>query len=206
MSITEIEQILVVPTSRFRELGYFQGFCDTPEKYVQQLMNPEYIEYRPRPEMEEDPSYKQLIPYVIFRFENAEGEIEVFSYCRGKGQGESRLHSKWSIGIGGHISSVDDHDASEAMSPYLEGMKRELVEEVNIAAVYQDRCVGLINDDESEVGRVHLGVVHIFDVESPHVTAREADICEARFRPVSELMADIERFETWSQISLNALF
>ena len=85
-------------------------------------------------------------------------------------------------------------------------MKRELVEEVNIEAVYQDRCVGLINDDESEVGRVHLGVVHIFDVESPHVTAREADICEARFRPVSELMADIERFETWSQISLNALF
>ena len=87
----------------------------------------------------------------------------MFSYARGKGQGESRLHDKWSIGIGGHISSVDNSENE----PYRDGMRRELEEEVMIDTPYSERCVGLINDDESEVGKVHLGVVHIFDVDEP---------------------------------------
>jgi predicted NUDIX family phosphoesterase len=66
--------------------------------------------------------------------------------------------------------------------------------------------VGLINDDESEVGRVHLGVVHLLDVDQPAVEPRESEIIEAGFRPVSELLADLSRFETWSQICLKALF
>lgn len=202
MTTTEVEQILVVPTQRFHDLGYFQGFCDSPDRYVNELMNPEFIDYRPRPEMEEDPSFKQLIPYVIFRYRDSDGEVNLFSYARGKGQGESRLHDKWSIGIGGHISSVDE-SGSET---YREGMRRELTEEVIIETDYDEKCVGLINDDESEVGRVHLGVVHIFDVAKPRVKAREEDICDSGFRPVEELLGEMKRFETWSQISLKALF
>ncbi len=71
---------------------------------------------------------------------------------------------------------------------------------------YTDRCVGLINDDETEVGKVHLGVVHVFDVETPDVLPRETEIIDAGFRPVAELLADLEGFESWSRICLQALF
>ena len=82
----------------------------------------------------------------------------MFQYTRGSGQGEGRLHRKRSVGIGGHISAVDV-GADGSGNPYEEGMRRELDEEVSIDSPYASRCVGLINDDVSEVGRVHLGVV-----------------------------------------------
>jgi predicted NUDIX family phosphoesterase len=152
--------------------------------------------------MEQDPTFKQLIPYCLFRHRNASGGVSLFQYTRGKGQGEARLHAKRSIGIGGHISSDD----ASAKSAYEEGMRRELAEEVAIDTPYRSQMVGLINDDETEVGKVHLGVVHLFDVERPAVQPREIEIIEAGFRPVSELLADLSRFETWSQICLKALF
>ena len=204
MSVTEkeVEHILVVPTSRFHELGYFQGFCDQPEKYFSDLMNPDFFSYRPRPEMEEDPSFKQLIPYVIFRYRDSEGKSRLFSYRRGKGNGEARLTSKWSIGIGGHISSIDDTENN----PYRDGMRRELEEEVKIDTNYTDQCVGLINDDETEVGKVHLGVVHLFDVNEPNVASAEDVICDAEFRTVEELHSMLDQFETWSQISKSIFY
>ena len=165
-------------------------------------MNREFFSYRPRPEMEEDPSFKQLIPYVIFKHVDADGVTRLFSYSRGKGNGESRLTSKWSVGIGGHISSIDDTENN----PYRDGMRRELEEEVHIDTEYTDTCVGLINDDETEVGKVHLGVVHVFEVKQPNVKSAEDVICEAEFRPIPELMGMLDRFESWSQIVLKALF
>jgi predicted NUDIX family phosphoesterase len=85
-------------------------------------------------------------------------------------------------------------------------MRRELEEEVIIETEYRDRCVGLINDDQTPVGQVHLGVVHLFDVAEPRVRPREADLLEAGFYPVPALLDDLLRFETWSQICLTALF
>ena len=85
-------------------------------------------------------------------------------------------------------------------------MRRELEEEVIIDTPYRSQLAGLINDDETEVGRVHLGVVHIFDVDRPAVRPREDEIIDAGFRPVEELLADLSRFESWSQICLKALF
>jgi len=85
-------------------------------------------------------------------------------------------------------------------------MKRELEEEVLIDTPYTDRCAGLINDDLTEVGRVHLGVVHCLEVERPAVRPREPDILEGAFRPVEELLPCLTEFETWSQICLEALF
>ena len=103
MSTVQIEQILVVPTSVFHGLGHFQCFSTEVDRYLEELLSPEHTTYRPRPEMEQDPSFKQLIPYVIFRYTDTAGVAHVFQYTRGKGQGEGRLHSKRSIGIGGHI-------------------------------------------------------------------------------------------------------
>ncbi len=198
------EQVLVVPTELFHRLGHFQGFSTDTERYLSDLLNPRNTSYRPRSEMEQDASFKQLIPYVIFRYCDAAGSQHVFQYTRGKGQGENRLHSKRSVGVGGHIS-LDDKCREDAV-PYAEGMRRELAEEINIDTPYTERCVGLINDDQTPVGTVHLGVVHIFDVERPDIEPREADILDAGFRPVGELLDELERFETWSQICLQALF
>lgn len=205
MSQVQVEQILVVPTPVFHRLGHFQGFCADADRYLAELLKPENVSYRPRPEMEQDPTFKQLIPYCIFRYRDAAGVSHLFQYVRGKGQGEGRLHSKRSIGVGGHVSS-DDAAPHVTSDPYREGLRRELAEEVHIDAPFSERCVGLINDDESEVGRVHLGVVHILDVEKPAVRSREVDLIESGFKPVSELMADLSGFETWSAICLRALF
>jgi predicted NUDIX family phosphoesterase len=196
------EHVLVVPTAVFRELGYFQGFSGDVDRYLTSLLDPAHTSYRPRAVAEDDPSFKQLIPYVIFRCRDKAARTLLFQYTRGKGQGESRLHAKRSIGVGGHISADD----AAQTSAYDEGMRRELEEEVIIDTPYRSRIVGLINDDETEVGRVHLGVVHLLDVERPAVLPREDDIMEAGFRLVDELLQDLPRFETWSQICLKALF
>jgi predicted NUDIX family phosphoesterase len=204
VSVHLAERVLVVPTELFHRLGYFQGFAAESDRYLQELLSPAHTSYRPRHEVEEDPSFKQLIPYVIFCHRDAAGQASVFQYTRGKGQGEQRLHSKRSVGIGGHISLDDEQQ--ELAATYNEGMRRELAEEVSIEAPYELHCVGLINDDESPVGRVHLGVVHCCDVSEPAVTPREPDIALAGFRPVSQLLEELDGFETWSQIALRALF
>ena len=208
MTLLQTEQVLVIPTALFHECGHFQGFSSETQKYLSKMLDPAVTEYLPRDQMEEDPSYKQLIPYCIFRHTDSAGNVAVFQYVRGKGQGESRLHSKRSIGIGGHISTLDvgDGQTVDETESYQAGMQRELEEEVVIGSTYREACVGLINDDENEVGRVHLGVVHVIDVDQPNVTANESEIIESGFLPVEELLAEIERCETWSQICLKALF
>lgn len=202
MTASAVEHVLVVPTEMFHSLGYFQGFSGDTERYLEQLLSPAHTSYRPRPEMESDPSFKQLIPYVVFRYCDSAGNDHVFQYTRGKGQGEKRLHSKRSVGIGGHICREDD----SATETYFVGMHRELQEEVIIESRYSQRCVGLINDDLTEVGKVHLGVVHVFDVEEPRVRAKEDDIANAGFAPVTQLIQELDQFETWSSICLKALF
>lgn len=200
-----VEQVLVVPTELFRRLGHFQGFSRDVEKYLGELLDPRHTSFLVRSLAEQDAEFKQLIPYCIFRYTDAAGMLHLFQYTRGRGQGENRLHSKRSIGVGGHISTVDAVDAHGG-DLYQAGLARELAEEVEIDAAYEMTCVGLINDDETEVGRVHLGVVHVYDVAAPRVTSRETDILESGFRPVSELLSSVDQFETWSKICLSAMF
>ncbi len=192
-----VEQVLCIPTLLFHQIGHFQGFLADATPYLKTLFDPHYTTYRPRNEVEIDPSYKQLIPYCIFRH----GQT-VFHYRRGKMQGEARLHSLRSIGIGGHISSTD---AETAEASYLAAMRREIEEEVFLECGYTQACVGLLNDDLTEVGRVHLGIVHLFDLDAPKVRPREESIIETGFASPAELAKDRESFETWSQICLDHL-
>ncbi len=193
-----VEQVLVIPTAVFHELGHFQGFCGESDRYLDVVLDPIHASYRPRNEMEQDPSFKQLIPYCIF-----ECDGQVFSYRRGTDQGETRLHAKRSVGVGGHVSTLDLNGEG---SPYSEGMKREIEEEVHLTAGWTERCVGLINDDDTEVGKVHLGIVHIFSLDSAQVTPREKSMIDAGFAPPEKLLREFDEFETWSQICLKALF
>jgi predicted NUDIX family phosphoesterase len=199
------EKVLVVPTALFRELGYFQGFSTEVDRYLPRLLEGNQIEYLPRGRMEEDPSFKQLIPYVLFRWIDDDGRTQIFQYQRGGGMGERRLHAKRSVGIGGHISSLDAA-AGQLDNVYREGMQRELAEEIAIDTPYTEKIAGLINDDETPVGTVHLGVVHLCDVERPAIAPREDDVLDAGFRPIEEILARIDEFESWSQIAVRALF
>ena len=204
MPSSEIEHILVIPTSVFHDIGHVQGFCPDVDKYMTELLKPEHISFRPRPDMEEDPSFKQLIPYVIFRYTDASDNVFIFQYARGKGSGETRLHHNKSVGIGGHISQQDA--TLNHADPYSEGMRRELDEEVRIETSYSMSLAGLINDDETEVGRVHLGIVHICDVDQPAVIPNEAEIEGNGFIPIEEILRDLTGYETWSAICLQSLF
>jgi predicted NUDIX family phosphoesterase len=211
MPAVAAERVLVVPTSRFHVLGYFQGFSADMDRYLPALLDGDDLAYRARGEMEQNPNFKQLIPYVVFRHTDAIGAVRVFQYTRGGGQGEVRLHAKRSVGVGGHISTLDCEALDHAIGAnhhdvYREGMLRELAEEVIVETAYRERCVGLINDDETSVGQVHLGVVHLCDVDEPLVRPHEADILDAGFRPVGEILANLDKFESWSQIVVRALF
>jgi predicted NUDIX family phosphoesterase len=205
MSLVAEERILVVPTSLFHNLGHFQGFSRDIDRYWPRIVEGDHVEYRPRGEMESDPSFKQFIPYCLFRWTDANGTVHLFEYQRGGGSGEARLRAKCSVGVGGHISSIDA-ELGATHDVYREGMRRELDEEVIIDTAYNETVVGLINDDETPVGQVHLGMVHLCDVAEPNVRPREADIQGARFSPVADILTRFDQFETWSQIAVRALF
>lgn len=192
-----VEHVLVIPTAVFHDVGHFQGFCGDVDRYLEVILDPQHASYRPRNEMEQDPSFKQLIPYCVFRC----GE-EIFHYQRGTAQGESRLHARRSVGVGGHVSTCD---LNGRQSPYLEGMRREIDEEVEIDSGWREDCIGLINDDETDVGRVHLGIVHVFDLDYPKVLPREQSMINAGFASPAQLERELEQFETWSRICLNSL-
>lgn len=195
------EEVLVIPESRMELLGGFRGFRPFCDKTFQALLNTDYMEFRPRSQVEEDPSFKQLIPYVLLQAK-VDNQIQVFQYTRGKGQGEKRLHALRSVGIGGHISRED----AAGVDLYRSGMQRELNEETVIESPYSEQLVGFIYDDTSPVGRVHLGVVHVLTLERPAARAREMELTESGFAPLSQLKEHLDRFETWSQLCLVNLF
>ncbi len=193
------ERVMVVPGAELDRLGRFQGFSPEADRYLSALLVPDLLEYRPRSEVEDDPGFKQIIPYVVFR----SGD-RVFCYTRGKSQGESRLHRLRSLGVGGHVSE-DDAQGGRTLDAYESALRRELEEEVAIRSGGVIRRVGLINDDSTPVGQVHLGVVHLFELDRPEVEPREEGLAEAGFLPVETIRALRDEFETWSRIAIDSL-
>jgi predicted NUDIX family phosphoesterase len=191
------ERVLVVPGAELDRLGRFQGFCPEAERYLSALLVPEMMEYRPRSEVEDDPSLKQLIPYVVLKSGDS-----VFCYTRGKSQGEARLHRRRSLGVGGHVAE-EDADGRRSFEAYEMAMKRELDEEVEVNSPGRMQLVGLINDDSTPVGSVHLGVVHLFELDRPLVTPREEGLAESEFVRIADLSQSWDEFETWSQICIS---
>src|SRR5262245_51081600 len=188
------EKVLVIPTEKFRAAGYFHGLRAADDAYRAAILSTSAFSFRPRYEVETDPSFKQLIPYIVLKCGN-----EVFHYRRGASGTEKRLEALRSIGIGGHISEAD---AAGGDDPYQTGMMRELTEEVEVGCGFVERCVGFINDDRTPVGSVHLGVVHVFELASASAHSREDALAEAGFAKWTELLRAAEQFETWSQFVL----
>jgi predicted NUDIX family phosphoesterase len=130
---------------------------------------------------------------------------KVLHYVRGKKAGEQRLAAKGSIGIGGHLNDSDETLFAWDEAAYRAGVEREVNEELRINTSFDDRIVALLNDDTTEVGRVHLGVVHVFQLAEPKVEKREALITNLRFVGKSELVALRDALESWSQLCLDSL-
>lgn len=199
MSATE-ENILVVPRPVLDELGAFQGLSFEVARYMPVLLDPRRNLFLPRTAAEADPTHKQLIPYLVLR----SGD-RFLHYTRGKSGGEARLHAKGSIGIGGHINDGDTRAAHFDEAAYHRAVERELHEELAITGAYRQTIAALLNDDSTEVGRVHLGIVHLVDVDSRGVAPREDAIANPEFLTLPELTARRATLETWSQIVLDGL-
>jgi predicted NUDIX family phosphoesterase len=194
------ENVLVIKRSLFDELGSFHGLCFEREKYLSAILSRGNNFFLPRAQAETDPGYKQIIPYAII----AHGD-RVLHYVRGKKAGEQRLVAKGSIGIGGHMNEHDESLFALDENAYRAGVEREVNEEIAIQSKFSDRIVALLNDDTTEVGRVHLGIVHVFKLDEPRVQKREAMITSVGFVTREELLARHDSLETWSQICVDSL-
>ncbi|NNC89897.1 MAG: hypothetical protein HKN82_15675 [Akkermansiaceae bacterium] len=201
MSKYDGEEILVVPRALLDELGSFDGLTTDVERYLPSLLDPERNFFMDRAAAEDDPSHKQLIPYALFRHEG-----RYLHYVRGKAGGESRLHAQGSLGIGGHINPVDTREDHLGRATYMAGVAREIEEELVLEGDHPQRVVALLNDDSNPVGQVHLGVVHLFELESAEVSAREEALAELAWRTVDELRGGLyENLESWSRFCVDAL-
>ncbi len=187
-----IEDVLVVRTELLPDLPS-SGVIQAPALLPQLLSQAEFL---PRDRAEADPSFKQLIPYSILRH----GE-DVFHYQRSAWGGESRLHGQRSIGVGGHINRSDVMPLWSDVTPIVEWARdRELAEEFDVATPGQPRLVGFLNDDTTEVGRVHLGVVYEYRLDRAEVQPREKRVhIHYGFVSVPDLIARIAEYESWSQ-------
>jgi predicted NUDIX family phosphoesterase len=195
-----VENVLVIKRSLFDEFGSFQGLNFEPEKYLKSILSRGNNFFIPRPEAESNPDYKQIIPYALIVFQNT-----VLHYVRGKKAGEQRLIAKGSIGIGGHMNETDESLFAMDEQAYRAGVEREVNEEIKIDTPFEDQIVALLNDDSTEVGRVHLGIVHVFKLKEPKVQKHEAMITGLTFLTKDELMSRRASLETWSQICLDSL-
>jgi predicted NUDIX family phosphoesterase len=191
------EILLTVERARIEALGLFQGLTYDTARYLPMLLNPAHHRFVRRGDAETDPSLKQLIPYFLI-----EHGGRIWCYVRGKQSGEGRLVAKASIGIGGHINH---DDVSLFGGVYETAARRELEEEVSIPAGSTDKIVALLNDDSNDVGKVHLGVVHVLRASTDEVSKRESKITESGFKTLDELRAMRERLETWSQLCLDGI-
>lgn len=194
------ENVLVIKRSLFDRLGAFQGLNFEPDRYLGTLLSRGNNFFLSRAAAEADPDYKQIIPYAIIAHDE-----RVLYYVRGKKAGEQRLVAKGSIGIGGHLNDHDESLFAWDEKAYRAGVEREVNEEIRIGTMFHDRIVALLNDDSTEVGRVHLGVVHVFKLDKPKVDKREAMITNLEFLTQDELLSRRDSLETWSQLCVDEL-
>lgn len=188
-----MEKVLVVKTDKLAKFisGKTGLLTADREEMLDIIVN--HHEFMDRPAAEEDPSYKQIIPYVVLTQKG-----RVFSTRRLNKGGESRLHGKLSIGIGGHINPVDETDRRSVL---MKGLERELEEEVYIQHRGELVPQGFINDDGNGVGAVHLGLCFSMEVEG-EVLVKETEKLSGAWLSLQELKEEYDNMETWSQIAL----
>jgi predicted NUDIX family phosphoesterase len=191
------EIVIVVPVTDLEKLR--AGFDNDPERVLAAIFQPGVARGMPRSWAEVDPTYKQLVGYVILR----RGE-DVFNYRRVRGGGETRLTGLRSLGLGGHLNLGDVTDRVDR--PSLErSIRRELQEEAILTELPELRYVGILNDDRTDVSQVHLGVVVVINLDSTNVSLRDPTLDDGRFDRIAELSRRRNEFEDWSKHCLSWL-
>lgn len=185
------EQVLVVPRSSLPELDGWYGIRAGGLERIIAVVGAE-ARAHPRGLAEADRTLKQIIPYLVLR----DGP-RYFLMERTRAGGDARLHDRWSIGIGGHLEAGDgDIDA---------GLRREWREELDVDVIPSWRAIGVLNDDTTPVGAVHLGIVYLADIDGGTVRVRETDKLIGRFADAAEVRAGYDRLESWSSLVFDHL-
>src|SRR2546426_5089995 len=184
------EHVLCVTRDEVFPDGAWHGFVDTGLDRVQHVIR-ERSFFMLRRDVEDDPGYQQIIPYVVFRH----GDRYLLTH-RLKASSEKRLRQLYSLGVGGHINPGDlDHG-----DPIADGLKREWEEEVVYEGRFETRLLGFLNEESSPVSKVHLGVVFLVDGDSPNIKIRETDKLAGELLTLDEMRIYFLEMESWSQI------
>ncbi len=196
MEKENIEKILVIPREKLFENIFFEGFEREKITYYLERIK-KYSIFMKRFSVENDPNYKQIIPYLIIKFKN-----KYFMFQRFPVGVEDRLFYKYSVGIGGHINEKDVKKNKDLINS---GLEREFGEELIYNKKLNYKIVGLINDDFDEVGKVHFGIVYLIEIETPEIRVRENSKMEGRLVGKEDLLKYKYKMERWSQILIDNL-
>ncbi len=189
------ERVLCVRREDVLPEGSWEGFVSDRLEAVQQVIR-ERSFFMPRVQVEEDPSFQQVIPYVVFRH----GDRYLLTK-RLRATTEKRLRQLYSLGVGGHINPADVANGD----PVGDGMRREWEEEVAYAGAFEARLLGLVHEESAPVGRVHLGLVFLIDGDSPEIAVRETDKLAGELLTLDEMRIHYLEMESWSQLVYDRL-
>ena len=195
MTRPAVEKVLCVKREDIFPDGAWHGFVTDSLERHQAVIREKHF-FMPRPEVEDDPGYQQIIPYVVFRH----GDRYLLTH-RLRASSERRLRKQYSLGVGGHINPGD----LQGGDPIQDGLKREWEEEVVYDGSFEARLLGLLNDESSPVSKVHLGVVFLVDGDSPNVSIRETDKLAGELLTLDEMRIYYLGMESWSQMVYDRL-
>ena len=187
----DVERVYVVPRRTLMRDGGWRGLRTSGVSPLLEIIRTSG-DYRPRPEVEVEPALKQIIPYLVLR----DGS-RYFLMRRTRAGGDPRLHERCSIGVGGHLNPEDGDIEG--------GLRREWGEELDAGFLPEFGLIGLLNDDETDVGSVHLGVVFVAQAGGRPVRVRETEKLSGEFVEPAEVEAVRDRLETWSALVFDAL-
>jgi predicted NUDIX family phosphoesterase len=191
-----IEQVLCVKREDIFPDGAWHGFItDRLERYQKVIREKHF--FMPRPEVEEDPTFQQIIPYVVFHHGD-----RYFLTHRLRASAERRLRRQYSLGVGGHINPGDLQGGGD---PIVDGMRREWEEEVIYQGRFHAEMIGLLNDESAPVSKVHLGVVFLIEGDTPDIAIRETTKLAGELLTLAEMRIYYLGMESWSQIVYDRL-
>jgi len=189
------ENVLCVRREDIFPDGAWHGFVSDNLERHQAVIRDRHS-FKPRSEVEDDPTFQQIIPYVVFRHDD-----RYFLTHRLRASSEKRLRKQYSLGVGGHINQGD----LQGGDPIADGLKREWAEEVVYDGSFEARLLGLLNDDSSPVSKVHLGVVFLVDGDSPNISIRETTKLAGELLTLREMRIFYLGMESWSQMVYDRL-
>jgi predicted NUDIX family phosphoesterase len=191
-----VEQVLCVKSEDIFPDGAWHGFVTEGLDRYQKVIREKHF-FMPRPDVEEDPTYQQIIPYVVFHHGD-----RYFLTHRLRASAERRLRRQYSLGVGGHINPGDLGGTGD---PILDGMRREWEEEVIYQGRFHAEMIGLLNDESAPVSKVHLGVVFLIEGDTPNIAIRETTKLAGELLTLAEMRIYYLGMESWSQIVYDRL-